>query len=269
MRTTASSATCRSWMYEAPRSLRITRSTDEALDAPVFVRLQELAHQRQVLDVFDPQQHDGQVARDALRPQADGAGGAAPDHVRGGRARRRHTDVARELLERLAWRRPCRGGAAAPAPVSRRAWRRASRAFGVAMLVGEIEHLRRASRATQVQNAMRAVPPAGTQAITQREHRIEHGAGLRRTGHILHGRVDARERRRRRHEDRPRDGRQRRHAHLERRQELKLQERRLPPRRLVGDRQAGRTARSPWCSARRSGSRARSCRPAWRCPPPP
>ena len=85
-------------------------------------------------------------------------------------------------------RRPCRSAAIAPAPGSRPAWRSASARWGRdACRRGRAAVAR--SAATQVQYAMRAVPPAGMlQAITQREHRIEHGAdGARQRAAFEHG----------------------------------------------------------------------------------
>ncbi len=107
--------------------------------------------------------HDGQIARNALRPQRLRSAGAAADGVTG-RARGGVgvQDSSGELLKEIRLR-----GVDAEVPQLHLRLRPGQRRgahvrIRVAMLVREFEHLRFGPSATQVQNAMRAVPPAGT-----------------------------------------------------------------------------------------------------------
>ncbi len=152
----------------------------QALDAPVLVRLQQLAHDGQVVHLLDAQQHDGQVAGDALRPQAlraaDAAHGSCPE---AGRAAASTYRIRGRRVAGTGWpaRRRCRNGAAAPAHASRPAWRRACMRVHVAMLVDLFEQRRaRLRHAGPVGDAGRAAR-GHADAVTQREHRVEHRAG--------------------------------------------------------------------------------------------
>ena len=54
----------------------------QPLEPPVLLRLQDLAHQRQVVLLDDPHQEDGEIARDAVRPEAFLAEGVAGQELR-------------------------------------------------------------------------------------------------------------------------------------------------------------------------------------------
>ena len=79
----------------------------ELFHPPVLVGAQQLADDLQILDVVDPNQHDGQVARDPVRPQRGRAALASAEHL-GSRAQRRVgvEDAIREALEELRFVRP-------------------------------------------------------------------------------------------------------------------------------------------------------------------
>jgi hypothetical protein len=78
----------------------------ELLHSPVFVRLQNLMNEIEILDVGYSQQDDGQIARNPMRPQFGLRAGALTNRVRGGpQGSPRENDVAGQALKQtcLSW----------------------------------------------------------------------------------------------------------------------------------------------------------------------
>jgi hypothetical protein len=105
LRTAVSIAIWRSWRYDAAVLVDDHEVDGQALQAPVLVRAQQLAHLREVGDVVDAQQHDRQVARDRVGPQARLRSRPARDRARrraeagvGVQERRREALEVRRLL---------------------------------------------------------------------------------------------------------------------------------------------------------------------------
>ena len=71
----------------------------QPLEAPVFLSLEDLAHERQVVLLDDPHQEDGKIARNAVRPEARLAQGAAGQDLRAGAERTVGKVVERVALE--------------------------------------------------------------------------------------------------------------------------------------------------------------------------
>ena len=154
---------------------------EHALEAPVLLRLQDLAHQGQVVLLHHAHQQDRQVARDAVRPQP-GLAALVALAQRGLRAQRgvgvHH--ARRQALEEL---RLVAGQAEVPQRdlgVGEGERQRARARAGVVVLLRQRVRgggaLRDAGREREAREAAGRQPDP----VAQAQHRIEHGAGRAR-----------------------------------------------------------------------------------------
>ncbi len=150
----------------------------ELLQPPVLVRAQELAHDLQVLRLVDADEHDREVARDAVRPErrraaavaletsGDGAQRSGPSRGCGwpgaGRGGPRRRSMPRW------WSCTC---ACVQASVAAR-----SKVAGVAVLVGEVERLL-ARRRDQRREDRRARSPRAARRTRRRRLKIGSSTG--------------------------------------------------------------------------------------------
>ena len=150
----------------------------QLLHAPVFVRLEELADDLQILDLIDPTHDDRYVARNAVRPQHRRLSLTACQDI-GCRAERRVRieHVAGEALEQAGLVRvdaqveqlDLRLGPGQKAGALERG--------RVVMLVGQAEHVAARGRDEGPERDVRGGSRCQPDAAAQTEDRIEHGAG--------------------------------------------------------------------------------------------
>ncbi len=158
----------------------------ELLHPPVFVSLQQLACDRDVVDIVDPQQHDRQVAGNAVAPERRWTGAAATDCCRR-RPQRRvgEQHVPRQALEQAGL--GCRDAQVPQLHLRLGPGQRAGahECVGVVVLVEQVQHLLAGRRYDSPEgNACRG---AGCHAhpVAQREDRVEYRAdGVRKSPSI-------------------------------------------------------------------------------------
>ena len=149
---------------------------------------QQLAHDRDVLDVVDPHEDDREVARDALRPERRRPAAAAANRV-GGRTQRRIgvEHVAGETLKEAGLLGVDAEIAQLHLRLGPRQRGRAVEGGRVLVLVDQVQHLAAGRRDDRPERDAHRAARRHPHATTQREDGIEDGAdGVRKRPAVHH-----------------------------------------------------------------------------------